>query len=168
MTKVVLQPGDLFATRSSSALGVAIRFVQWVWSWDREAPYNHVGIITSADGKTLEARWRFKEYNINDYAADKVLIVRHKEMTEEAFKNGMAAVAHDVGCLYPAYRIPLFLIPPLAKFKTGAGVCSEQTAEFMKGAGFMNVTYGLTPDNLADLWRVSKSMDIIFEGVWGL
>ena len=46
------------------------------------------------------------------------------------------------------------------------GVCSEQTAKFMVGAGFMNVTYGLTPDNLADLWRESKSMNIVFEGVW--
>ena len=88
-------------------------------------------------------------------------------MTGERCAAGLKAVQEDVGKCYPVFRLVLFLIPPLAKFPLfGRGVCSEQTAKFLKGAGFGNVVYGVTPDNLADLWRESKSMDIIYEGVW--
>lgn len=162
-----LHSGDLFAVSSKGFLGWAIRAVQCVWSWDSEAPYNHVGIITNGQGDTIEARWRFERFSINDYRGHRVLIVRHKEMTKYKALLGLGAIWPDLGNWYPVHRIALFMVPPLAKISVfNRGVCSEQTAKFMKGAGFGNVVYGITPDNLADLWRESKSMDIIFEGVW--
>jgi hypothetical protein len=165
--KPILRAGDLFATNSPNLLGKCIRAVQWIWAWDREATYNHAGIIVSAAGLTLESLLTFRLSNLEAYRGRKILIVRHKEMTGERCAAGLAAVKGDVGHIYPVYRLALFLIPPLAKLKLfGGGVCSEQTAKFLKAAGFCNVVYGVTPDNLADLWRESKSMDIIFEGVW--
>jgi hypothetical protein len=162
---VKLQPGDPFATRSKSWLGKGIRAVQWFWSSDNEATYNHVGVIKGTDGSTLEARWRFQQFSIADYIGERVLIVRHKDMTPERYWAGFEAVKDDIGCHYPVWRFALFLTH-LAKFvRFGNGVCSEQTGKFMKGAGFRNIVYGLTPDDLADRWRIDKDMEIIFEGV---
>lgn len=161
-----LKPGDLFAVHSKSWLGSCIRAVQWFWSSDNEAAYSHVGVIMGPHGTTLEARWRFKTYNISDYRGSRILIMRHKLMTIKRVHDGYMAVKNDVGDLYPAWRFPFFLLH-LEKFcRFGNGVCSEQTGKFMKGAGFKNIVYGITPDDLADRWRIDRDMDIIFEGVW--
>lgn len=162
-----LRRGDLFAVHSPSALGWCIRAVQCVWSLDSDAPYNHVGIVCHPDGRTIEARWRVGAFNVRDYHGKQILIARHREMNTAAYLEGYLAIKPEIGRLYPFHRLLLFLVPPLAKISLlGRGVCSELTAKFMAGAGFGNVVYGITPDNLVDLWRESKSMDIIFEGVW--
>ena len=171
-----LQPGDLFATNGDSLLSKAIRVIQWWWSSDNEATYNHVGIYIGAAGireitkwvdeeKTLEARWRFREFLLKDYLDRPILIVRHNKMTLIRFYMGIKAIQKDLDNIYPMWRLPLHLLHVAKVFAFGPGVCSEQTGKFMKGAGFMNVVYGITPDNLADRWRIDRDMTIIFEGV---
>ena len=165
--KAELKAGDLFAVNSPNLLGKCIRFIEKLWAWDREAAYNHAGVIIGQDGSTMEALLTFRISSLDKYRGQKILIVRHKEMTFEKFSQGLYALNGEIGRVYPVYRLVLFLIPPLAKISTfGRGVCSEQTAKFLCAAGFGNVKFGITPDNLADLWRESKSMDIIFEGIW--
>jgi hypothetical protein len=160
-----LKPGDLFASKSNSWLGYGIRSIQWFWSTDNESTYNHVGIIMGVNGTTLEARSRFNEFNIKDYINSQVLIVRHNSMTIERCRNGYKAIVSDINCYYPIWRFPFFILH-LEKFlRFGNGVCSEQTGKFMDGAGFKNIVYGLTPDDLSDRWKIDKDMKIIFEGI---
>lgn len=160
-----LKSGDLFAVRGKGFLSRAIRMAQWWWSADNEAAYNHVGIIMDSKGKTLEARWRFRRFNLADYLGSQILIVRHKSMTPAKALVGLYAVRNDIGNLYPVWRLPLHLLHLSKLFCFGRGVCSEQTAKFMKGAGFQHVVYGITPDDLADRWRIDRDMETIFEGV---
>lgn len=160
----MLVSGDLFATSGGGFLARGIRMVQWFWSSDNEATYNHVGIVLSANGRTLEARWHFDKYNLKDYIGYRVLIVRHRDMTKPRFVRGYNAVRSGIGCHYPVWRFVPFILH-LAKFIPFGKVCSEWTGAFMKGAGFSNIVYGLTPDDLADRWRIDKDMDTIFEGV---
>ncbi len=161
----LLRAGDLFATSGGGLIATGIKAVQWFWSTDNSAPYNHLGIIEGPDGTTLEARWKFKEYNLENYIGSRVLIVHHKDMTPERAKAGFLAVAPDLGCLYPSWRLIPFALH-LAKFlRFGPGVCSEQTGKFLKGAGFKNIVYGLTPDDYVDRWKIDKDVEIIFEGI---
>lgn len=159
-----LKKGDLFASRSKGALSWAIRVVQWFWSTDNEATYNHAGVVVNEQGKTVEAHWRINYYKLKDQLGNKVLIVRHKDMTPVRTALGLAVVAKDLGCLYPIWRLPLHLLKLSKFFAFGPGVCSELTGKFMAGAGFKNIVYGLTPDDLADRWRIDKDVDTIFEG----
>ena len=160
----MLKPGDLFATDGKGILAAGIEAVEWFWSTDNSAPYNHLGFITKPDGTTLEARWRFKEYDLANYIGSKVFIVRHKDMTPERFQAGMKAVEGDIGCLYPVWRLPLHLFRLAKLVRFGPGVCSEQTGKFLKGAGFNNIVYGLNPEDYVCKWRIDRDVDTIFEG----
>ena len=89
-------------------------------------------------------------------------------MTTERFRAGLNAVKGDIGKLYPVWRIPLFVIGMEHYFQSGEGVCSEETGKFMKGAGFNNIVYGLTPDDLGLLWKndiVKGKMKTVFDKV---
>lgn len=163
--KIQLKEGDLFAVRSKGVLSYAIRAVQWWWSTDNESLYNHVGIITSPSGATLEALWVVGDYKLSKYAGHPILIVRHKDMTFHRFLMGMYAVLPDKGKMYPLWRLPLHALHIAKLFPFGTGVCSETTGKFMEGAGFANIVYGITPDDLADKWRIDRDMSTIFEGV---
>lgn len=159
-----LRAGDLFAVRSSGFIGWAIRAVQWFWSTDNEAPYNHAGVITNDQGGTLESQWKYGKYKLDDYVGSRILIARHKDMTKVRFIAGYDAVKKFIGCYYPVPRLILHL-SKLAKFiPLGIGTCGEMTGKFMKGAGFKNIVYGLTPDDLADHWRIDRDMITVFEG----
>jgi hypothetical protein len=160
-----LRPGDLFATNGRGFLAASIRAVEWFWSTDNSAPYNHLGFVVDAKGRTLEARWRFKFYDLANYIGSKVYIVRHKDMTPERFAAGFRAVSGDIGCLYPAWRLFPFIFHLAKFFRFGPGVCSEQTGKFLKGAGFKNIVYGLTPDDYVDKWKSDKDIETIFEGL---
>lgn len=161
----MLKSGDLFATSGGGWLAKGIQAVQWFWSTDNAAPYNHTGVILSPVGVTLEARWRFQKYALDDYVGYQVLIVRHNSMTKVRFIRGYDAVKPGIGCHYPVWRFVPFILH-LAKFLRFWGkVCSEWTGMFMAGAGFTNIVYGLTPDDLTDRWKIDKDMVIVFEGV---
>ncbi|MEW6184710.1 MAG: hypothetical protein AB1585_03105 [Thermodesulfobacteriota bacterium] len=160
----VLRPGDLFCSRSKGALSCAIRVVQWFWSTDNESTYNHTGVVANPEGGTVEARWRIHHYRLKDQLGHRVLIARNLGMTPIRAATGLAVVEKDVGCLYPVWRLPLHLLKLSKFFAFGPGVCSELTGKFMAGAGFKNIVYGLTPDDLADRWRIDKDMEVIFEG----
>ena len=160
-----LRAGDLFTTNGSGFIAKAIRVVQWFWSTDNEAPYNHSGIIINDQGATLESRWHFAKYFLEDYIGYHILVVRHKDMNKVRFIQGYDAVKRDIGRTYPWWRLPIHMVRLAKFFNWGRGVCSEQTGKFMKGAGFHNIVYGLTPDDLADRWRIDRDMTTVFEGV---
>jgi hypothetical protein len=161
-----LHAGDLFVSRSKGVLPNLMRAVQWFWSQDNDAPYNHAGVIINHKGDTLEARWpTYNKYTLDQRVGDRVFIARHLAMTKTRFIQGYDAVKGDIGKLYPVWRLlPLAL--RLGKFFAwGCGVCHEQTGKFMAGAGFKNIIYGMTPDDLVDKWKIDRDMVIIFEGV---
>lgn len=160
-----LRAGDLFAVRTKGVLGWAIRVVQWFWSTDNEAPYNHAGVIINFRGETLESQWKFGKYKLDNYVGSRILIARHKDMTRARFIAGYDALKPYIGCYYPIPRLFLHLGRLAKLMPFGIGVCSEMTGKFMKGAGFANIVYGLTPDDLADKWRIDKDMIIVYEGV---
>ena len=163
--KMELKPGDLFCSKSSGVIPWMIRAVQWFWSTDNEATFNHSGIILGRNGSTLEAKFRIKKYHLEELVGKQVLIVRHKQMNKIRCLSGLKAVAPMVGKFYPGWRLPLHLFKLAKFFAFGPGVCSEFTGKFMAGAGFKNIVYGITPDDLADRWRIDRDMVIIFEGV---
>jgi hypothetical protein len=162
-----LNEGDLFAVKTNSFLGMCIRAVQWFWSTDNEAAYNHTGFIIDPNGKTMEARWRFNQFNLADYLNDRILIVRLKDMDPVKFQAGLCGVLPELGDFYPIWRVPLHLFRIAKFFAFGPGVCSEMTEKFIACSGIKleNNIYGLTPDDLADRWRIDRDMEIVFEGV---
>jgi hypothetical protein len=166
----ILMPGDVFATQNPQGLGKAICLMESIESQDGTAQYGHSGIIQDAHGKTLEAVWHIAEQNLFDcYRGMNVLIARWRGMNEVTYKIGMAAVHPLLGRTYPYQRLLLHALG-LAKrvhiFKTP--VCSELTAMFLINCGAIELEgknyWGVTPDYLADEWRISKYFDIIFEG----
>jgi len=85
-------------------------------------------------------------------------------MSKARFITGYDRVKPYIGRRYPWWRLPLHLARVAKLFRWGKGVCSEMTGMFMAGAGFKNIVYGLTPDDLTDKWKIDRDMSIIFEG----
>jgi hypothetical protein len=91
-------------------------------------------------------------------------------MTPEAFHKGIDAIKHLEGKQYPWYRLPLFIIPAMAKISViKKTVCSETHRLFIKGTNIMRPTeskrvFGYDPDDLVDRWRIHQDYTIIFEG----
>lgn len=162
---IKLERGDIFCTANPMALGRAINFVQKVNSRDNDSDYSHAGIILDSEGTTFEALWTNKKQNLFEaYAGATVLIGRNANMTDSAFKNGWDAVKGYEGKPYAIHRVPLFLIPPLAKYiNFGFGVCSEITARFMCGAGLLNYWKGWSPDDIADIIHHWREYGVIHE-----
>lgn len=162
-----LQAGDVFVVRGDTSISYLIRVAGKFWSNDGECTYNHAGIIIDGEGNTFESLNRIDHYKLDAYKGNYILIVRHKAMSPIKFSDGWAAIKHLDRVIYPWWRLGLHLVH-LARLvhRSGIPVCSELVGMFENGAGLRKVYWGLTPDNLADEWRISKFYSIIFEGIW--
>lgn len=159
-----LRKGDVFAVRTNSALAGMINFCQRIWSWDSESKYNHAGIIIGEDGETFESLVRIGRYNLSQYEGQRILIARHREMDDLKFEYGFLKVKDLDGAVYPVLRLLLHLLR-LAKYVHWKyPVCSELVGKFLNAAGLWRKWWGVNPDNLADVWAISKYYDIVFEG----
>jgi hypothetical protein len=164
-----LMPGDVFCTQNPQSLGKAIRFIESTKSEDAAAEYSHAGIILDSTGKTLEAIWHIESQNIFEaYKGDKVLIARWSGMTPANFQQGYNAIKDEIGMCYPYYRLFLSLLGLARLIHFKGTVCSELTQRFLINANAVTLSgknfWGVTPDNLADEWRISKYFTINFEG----
>ena len=161
-----LKAGDCFVVRGDTSLSYLIRVFGNFWSSDGECSFNHAGIIIDPDGSTFESKSRIDHYNVEQYKGSQILIVRHKKMTFDMFCKGLTSIIHLDGVRYPWWRLGLHLVH-LARFfnRSGIPVCSELVGMFENGAGLRKTFWGLTPDNLADEWRISKHYEIVYEGV---
>lgn len=163
-----LMAGDVFAVENPMILGRAINAAQLFWSDDNEATYSHNGIITDPTGKTLETLWTVREQNLYDRYAGKRVLVARPDSPEPFIRSAIDQIRKDhLGQWYPAWRLPLHLIPPFAKYLTIGGrflVCSELTAKFLFLAGARHGQYtGTRPDTLADEWRHGRRYTVLFE-----
>ena len=167
---IELHPGDVFCTRNPMALGRAINIVQKIWGKDNSSEYSHTGIITDAAGTTLEALWKIRGNSLDEYLGKKIIIGRWKGMTPEAFQRGLEAIKDYIGKIYPLWRLPLFMLPGAAKWISSGHftVCSELACKFWIGAGFAEIGrwQGQNPDDVADMIKKWKQIDVVFEGVW--
>jgi len=161
-----LKKGDIFCTRNPMALGRAINFVQKIKSKDNKAEYSHSGIIMHEDGMTFEALWTNKRQNLfTDYQGRKVLIGRHKGMTDAKFQLGWNGIKKHEGKWYAGHRLIFFLIPFAAKYiNLGLGVCSELTMKFLYKAKLADAWKSWNPDDVADMIKKWKDYEIIYEG----
>lgn len=170
MSHITLKPGDFFCTRNPMALGRAINFIQKLWSKDNNSTYSHAGIITNASGRTLEALWSIRRNHLDAYKGKRVLIGRWKGLEAGAYRKGMDAIQEDIGRVYPLWRLPLFMIPGAAKWISVGKftVCSELTCKFLIGAGFTEIGrwQGQNPDDVADIIKKWRDVEVVFEGVW--
>lgn len=173
MCSLEIRPGDIFCSAfGSSALGRAIRFFERFNATDNEAEYSHAGIILDASGTTFEALLTVKRQNLfKDYAGQKVLIGRHVRMDEETFARCMASVIPFEGRWYPVWRLPLHIIPPLAKHVSSGRflVCSELVFRFIAAMGREKTSVkfykGVTPDYIADAIHRWDEFEVVYEGV---
>jgi hypothetical protein len=163
---IELRPGDIFCSSNPQGLGKAIRIVQIIWRPDSEGRYGHAGIVTDAAGTTFEALWTIRSRSLfRDLAGERVLIGRHDAMSQRLFQATWPQMTKYRGKKYPAYRLPLFMLPPLAKLHIfRPGVCSELTALFLYQAGLMSYWSGVMPDGIADMIRRWRGWQTIFEG----
>jgi hypothetical protein len=161
-----LKAGDCFVVRGDTSISYLIRMFGKFWSNDGECTYNHAGIILDDAGNTFESLNRIDHYNLDSYKQKQIMIVRHHVMTALGFQDGWDRVKHLDGVIYPWWRLGLHLFH-LARFfnRSGIPVCSELVGMFENGAGLRKTFWGLTPDNLADEWRISKHYEIVYEGV---
>jgi hypothetical protein len=176
MKRPLLCPGDEFATKNPMALGRIINFAQKARAVDNESEYSHTGIITGADGATIEALWTVKSQNLWEaYAGNKVLIVRNVNMTLPVCVAGIDKIRAHLGQWYPLPRLVLHALGLAKWIHWYRVVCSELTAKFETGcaeylgpdlaSGFMRNHYGVTPDNLVDRWTISRYYQTVFEEI---
>lgn len=163
-----LQAGDVFGTRNPMALGRAINVIQRLWSHDNEAKYSHSGIILNSKGDTFESLWTIKKQNIwNEYVGKEIIIARPLGVDPRVIDKVLKGlIAKHEGQWYPVWRLPLHILPPLAKIMwLNRPVCSELTAKYEWGIGIRHGQWaGTNPDTLADEWRRWKNIKIVWEG----
>lgn len=178
-----LHKGDLFCTRNPMWLGKAINVCQSAMSRDGKSLYSHSGIIIDNKGTTFEALHTIKSQNLfESYADEQVVAARWIAMSDEVFDYVFPILKkeHD-GKLYPYWRLPLNIIPFVAKYTTFRGkfvVCSELVAKFLyyvfiyfghtTPAGYQWPRHkwftGTNPDTLSDEWHRWQEYEIVFEG----
>ena len=164
-----LKAGDLFATANPSAvLGRGISAIQKWNSRDNESTYTHAGIITTSGGDIIESLWRVEIGDLYQRCMGRSLIVaRYTELEESNWNRTFVMLLEHVGKRYPWWRLPLHIVPPLAKYLsfTGMPVCSELVA---KAEHYMGARHrwwtGTCPDTLVDEWRRWRGFEIVFEG----
>jgi len=164
----ILQAGDIFCTANPMWLGKAIMAVERFNATDNRAEYSHSGIILGPTATTFEALWTIRRNGLfNSYAGKKILIGRNLLMTKERYQAGWDKVSDLEGRWYPFHRLPLNLIPPLAKyFATGKfAVCSELAAKFLVGAGLFEYWKGVNPDHVTDVIQHYREWITVFEGI---
>lgn len=164
-----IQKGDIFFTQGTGFVSSSILKITAWWSADCSATYSHTGIILDPLGKTVEALPSGIKSQFFDFAykGKKVLVVRplqQKDLIDSALKQVMA---EHFGEIYPTWRLPLFLIPPLARLcASNILVCSEFVGKFLWLAKLRHGKFkGTAPDTLADEVRDSRHFEIIYEGI---
>jgi hypothetical protein len=163
---VDLRRGDIFFVRTGG-IGRMIRAVTRAWSKDGSARYNHTGSITDILGGTFEARSRIGRYDLSAWYGRDMLVVRPivpYAVSNTALKQVVAM--HD-GQRYPWWRLPLHLIPWLARrisYKGRYLVCSELTAKHLYYTGKVDDYVGVNPDDLADHVTKNPGFHIVYEG----
>lgn len=162
-----LKPGDIFCTENPMALGRAINAVQAFWDPDNESRYSHSGIFISEAGETSEALWTIRKSHLDRYAGKRILIGRHRDMTLKRFRQAYAAIQKQEGAWYPLWRLPLYLVPPLAKYIhfSGMPVCAEWVGKFLQAAGIFHTWSGKSPDYIADMITRWRWWQVVYEGV---
>ncbi len=165
-----LQKGDVFASSNPQGIGRPIRWIERFWAKDRAAQYGHTGIIQDEAGTTLEALMTITEGNLfEQYHGQRVIIARPKTMAVRVERSLISLKAVHLGQIYPAWRLPLFILQPLARRVSWRGkyvVCSELVAKYLRQIGVRPYPYqGTNPDELVDEWRRWRDFEIIFEGV---
>jgi hypothetical protein len=174
----ILQPGDIFVAEGSMGLvSAAIRAAERFWSADNEAHHGHAGIVTDISGQTLEALWTVRQGHLSRYSGQLVLIARPTatifsgaSINPVVVKMALDAIAAEhLGRIYPVWRLPLHLVPPLAKYcHLGRWlVCSELVAKYLVYIAARCEPYtGVNPDTLADEWVRWKNFDVLYQGEW--
>lgn len=159
-----LSGGMEFAVCSDGKVAKAINAIQKLKSVDDESTYNHTGLIIDNHGGTFEALWKTERSDLYQYAGCRIIVVRHRQMTDAVFLEAWSEIAGLEGARYPVPRLFLHLLG-LAKYVHWKyPVCSELVAKFEFKCGFRRNWWGINPDNLADEWRISKYYDVIYEG----
>lgn len=172
MNDLSIRPGDIFCSNfPNSLLGRAILFFQRFNDIDDEARYSHAGILLDGDGTTFEALLTVKRQNLFEaYRGQNVIIGRHLRMDEETFRRCLSAVLPFEGRWYPVWRLPLHIVPPLAKYASSGKflVCSELVFRFVSAMGRektgVRFYRGVTPDYIADAIRRWDEFEIVYEG----
>lgn len=170
MNPIEVKAGDVFGTSNpNSNVGWGIEKIQKWNSRDNESIYTHSGVIINSEGDTIESLWTVCTQNIfEDYSTNKIIIARWDKLTDLAWENSYQMLMGHYGDKYPFWRLPLHIIPPLAKYLsfTGMPVCSELVAKHLYYIGARHRWWtGTCPDTLADEWRRWKGYTIVFEGV---
>ena len=177
--RINLLPGDVFCTSGNMlVVSALIRLAERITSKDDAAHYGHSGIISSVLSETIDTGWTVRKGSLHEFAGSPMLIARPTHRMGSATapidmatkRAAIAAIrATDLGRIYPVWRLPMHLAPPLAKY-LGTGhnlVCSERVAKYLQMIGARPWPYtGVNPDTLADEWSTWRNFEIIFEGIW--
>lgn len=192
---MILQPGDIVCITDLSPdswmdewLGKLIVSVSKARSADGDAEFRHSLMITSIEGDTFEALWKFGRQNLyTDYSGFKMIIGRHRDMTPEGFEYAHKIVSEKYeGRYYPIFRLTSQWSAVTAKwFPMFKPVCSELTRMTTLLAGCRDYpdetlppfnndmerfkwahkkAKGYTPDNQADEIRGADLWDVLFYG----
>jgi len=165
---IQLQRGDVFCTaETGNLIASGIRAIEHFWDSDDEKRYSHSGFMLS-ETESFEALTTIRRNDFfKDYAGTQVIIAR-PQADGRLINNTLKELVNEYeGDLYPFWRLPLFMIPPLAHINIlGKAVCSELTARYLRDIMIRVSDWkGVTPDILSGEFRHWKNYELIYEGI---
>ena len=179
--------GDVLLTSNPDGLGNVITWFQNLQG--DPSIYTHAALFPyDALPKIYEANGTLDIKNITQYIGYKICIIRHKFMTDEAYRKGFREIKDNVGQIYPWHRLLLigldngfnWLFKKLRfKFRSKIAriisrdrpVCSEWVVQFFNSAyikmGFVNgeCWQGKSPDDIDDARIAHPELwETVYEG----
>ena len=166
--KINLRMLDIFCVSTPDGVGSAIRLAERYGEVDNRAFHTHTGLIVNETGRTIEALHRYAYNHLNEYSGQHIIIGRHRRMKRDMALSGIAKLQKYIGKRYPYSRLPLIgLFPRLSKYLYwGKPVCSELSLLGWHEAGVIGFWKGVTPAYVADMIRLWRSIEIIYDNIW--
>jgi hypothetical protein len=166
-----LQRGDFASVSSGTGISKAIRVIEQMNSKRNVADYTHSLVIDDPYGTTIESLGHIRYNSLDSYIGKEIIILRWDSMTIEKYADGKQAIMDNVGQIYPFWRIPMFIVPVIAKYATTRKfpVCSELAAKMLYHSGLLEYIgrwEGWDPQDIADL-RFYKDISVVGKGTLG-
>lgn len=164
-----LQPGDIFFCRGRGPLDRLINWFQGLRDTDGDTRRSHVGVVLNSRGHILETTsWRTGYRSLaRHYAGSDLQILRLSGMTSASAWLGLCAVAHQVGLVYPYWRLLVHAVGLPSGLHLRGMECSALTAHFLAGAGVdlaKPTPWAYDADELGDELAARADCTVVHDG----
>lgn len=168
-TTFPFKPGDVFFCRGADLRDRIINLFQARKSKDGETRCSHTGIVLDPLGNTFETTpWKTGNLNLGEnYAGSDLVVLRWGVMDEARAVYGYSAVHHQMGRIYPYWRLFAQAVGKAGDWHGKGMECCIIAAHFIRAAGYplrLSNLWEYDTETLHDELRSAPGWSVVLEG----